>query len=361
MDTWYESIEFVKSNTTTLKKQVTELIQFKNFMEKTINQNTSYSPEEVSLKVSLLKNIQINPIHVKIDSNIRTQDGQLGVICFGKYDGNQVAIKRLKYNDEKNQKFIESIENELLILKALDSHPNIIHCYGYYREEIFNNINIVLELAPYRSLKNIVFNKENFPSIPFKFILSWLKDLASAIRFAHRKGIKHKDIRIENLLIFKDLRVKLSNFGLSKQVSSMKTLSKPTPTMFLGPEIIEQGGSTLASDIFAFAMTFCQMISRQELIVTNKQSIYEDQTYHVNQAVNNVPKNVKENLKTLLTQCITNEQEKRPPAERVFQEIEYIEKIYPQNAENIESPELGLESIAEKINYEFFHPIIVRI
>ncbi len=123
---------------------------------------------------------------------------------------------------------------------------------------------IILEFAPYGSLWDMVTNRVSYPAIPFSLSLSWLSDLSDALKHVHSKFVVHKDVKCENLLVFNNLKVKLCDFGLAKHnvAGAQSSVAGGGTGCFMAPEIRNGLKSTPASDLFSFAMTAVQLLTR---------------------------------------------------------------------------------------------------
>jgi serine/threonine protein kinase len=200
--------------------------------------------------------------------------GGFGEVHLGYYSEAKVAIKSIKTVNGKNKNDIEAIENELLLMNYLGLNPNILRSYGFWKDHHNHTLHIVLEFSPFGSLADILYN-ETFPEFNIRLILGWLSDLALALEFIHSKKVKHRDVKSENLLVFPDMKVKLSDFGLAKQHSSYKSSASKSSsgtTAFMAPEVLSRQGSGFASDIYSWAMTSYQMIMKQVPTVDKSSS-----------------------------------------------------------------------------------------
>ena len=97
---------------------------------------------------------------------------------------------------------------EIHILKSL-KHPNIIQLKGYFMDD--ENIYLILEYISGNNASKMF--KTQLPSkIQVKHII---KQLVEAVKFCHEKGIIHRDIKLENIMIDEKYNIKLIDFGLS--------------------------------------------------------------------------------------------------------------------------------------------------
>ena len=120
---------------------------------------------------------------------------------------------------------------EAAILSKLD-HPNIVKCF-----EIFENKKywiISEELSENGTLRDYL----NLQSITPKIVALIAKQLLSAIAYVHEQGIVHRDIKLENVFMTRDLRIKLGDFGCAEQIGHKNYLEGLSGTIvYMAPEI----------------------------------------------------------------------------------------------------------------------------
>ncbi|KAK1310863.1 Mitogen-activated protein kinase kinase kinase NPK1 [Acorus calamus] len=155
----------------------------------------------------------------------------------------QVLIPANNASKEKAQVHIKELEEEVKLLKNL-SHPNIVRYLGTAREE--ETLNILLEFVPGGSISSLL---GKFGSFPESVIKMYTKQLLHGLEYLHRNGIIHRDIKGANILVDNKGRIKLADFGASKQVVELATVTgaksmKGTP-YWMAPEVILQTGHNL--------------------------------------------------------------------------------------------------------------------
>ena len=174
-----------------------------------------------------------------------------------------VAVKKVKTvgRDGLSPQQVRGVENEALLMVYI-RHPNVLNVYGLVRPH--GELWMVLELAPYGALSLLVYDTERFAVLPLPLVLAWLCDLLSALEAMHAKGIKHRDVKAENLLVFHQLQVKLCDFGLAKQHDSAGAVSSSASGTgpFMAPEVRNGQGSVTSSDVFSAILAFVQIASR---------------------------------------------------------------------------------------------------
>ena len=228
------------------------------------------SRDEKQKRQELLKRVIIpSSSRVEVKETSVLGMGGFGTVYLGFYDAAKVAIKSLS---SANGKEVEAVENEVMLMNYLGSHPNILTCYGIWKDSRGLTL-IVLDYSPYGSLIDLLNDFKNFPEISIRLQIGWVLDLINAVYFIHQKNVKHRDIKADNLLVFSELRVKLCDFGLSKQHSQSRKSSILGGTQgFIAPEVVAGEGSGFPSDIFSWAMTFYQIVMREYPQVTLSHS-----------------------------------------------------------------------------------------
>ena len=160
------------------------------------------------------------------------------------------ALKQIPLNGVNNEK-LASIENEANILSKL-SHKNIINYYGSYKDEKF--FNIFMEYCEGSDLRKLIndFRSHNHP-IP-KYIVNYIiKEITNGIKEIHDKNLIHRDLKPDNILITNDFQIKIADFGISKQLTSVSQYAKTeTGTLiYMAPEIISNDHYNNKVDLWA--------------------------------------------------------------------------------------------------------------
>ncbi|RLN56265.1 hypothetical protein BBJ29_006832 [Phytophthora kernoviae] len=145
-------------------------------------------------------------------------------------DGNYVAEKAV----HRVRRRLLKLVSELEISKSLD-HPNIIKYVGAY--ETSHRICIIHELVEGSDLLEHLLANGKMPEDQAAGVF---KQLLSALEYCHARNVFHRDLKLENVMITKDLKVKLIDFGLSEVVANpeqpLKTVCG-TP-LYCSPEIL---------------------------------------------------------------------------------------------------------------------------
>ncbi|GAB4518732.1 MAG: hypothetical protein OHK0046_26720 [Anaerolineae bacterium] len=133
-----------------------------------------------------------------------------------------VAIKILHDFLADDPEFKSRFEKEARNIARL-KHPNIVQVYDFEHDEDSDSYYMVMELIDGVTLKDRLFNSENAGNpLPLKEALRIAREAASALSYAHKAGMIHRDVKPANLMIDhnEENRVVLTDFGIAKMVTS---------------------------------------------------------------------------------------------------------------------------------------------
>lgn len=168
-----------------------------------------------------------------------------------------VAIKVLKEEFASDENFVSKFKIEAQAAARL-SHPNIVNVYDVVDEE--NLHYIVMELIEGITLKSYIEKKELLDS---KEAIGIAIQVAQGIAAAHEQHIIHRDIKPQNMIISKDGKVKVADFGIARAVSSQTVNSSAAvgSVHYISPEQARGGYCDERSDIYSFGITLYEMVT----------------------------------------------------------------------------------------------------
>lgn len=170
-----------------------------------------------------------------------------------------VAIKILRPEYIRDPKFIDSFRRESQSAAGL-SHPNIVSVYDVGREG--NIYYIVMELLDGENLSDLISRKAPLDE---KQVIDIARKIASALSFAHKKKIIHRDVKPHNILITDDGTVKIADFGIARAVNSSTIVNNTSTVMgsvhYLSPEQAKGGYVDARSDIYSLGIVMYDMLT----------------------------------------------------------------------------------------------------
>lgn len=172
-----------------------------------------------------------------------------------------VAVKILRQQFSVDEDFVRRFRREAQAAASL-SHPNIVGIYdvGQDKDTYF----IVMEYVEGETLKDLIDREA--PLEPARAV-SIVRQIANALYHAHNNKIIHRDIKPQNVLISKDGRVKVADFGIARAVSSTTQTFSPNSIMgsvhYFSPEQAKGKLATEQSDIYSLGIVFYEMLTKQ--------------------------------------------------------------------------------------------------
>lgn len=167
-----------------------------------------------------------------------------------------VAVKVLKQEFSENRNFVSKFRVEAQAAAGL-MHPNIVNVYDVGEEEGIHYI--VMELVEGITLKKYIEKKVRLTT---KEAISIAIQVAMGIEAAHNNHIIHRDIKPQNIMISKEGKVKVTDFGIAKAASSNTLTSNVMGSVhYTSPEQARGGFSDEKSDIYSLGITMFEMLT----------------------------------------------------------------------------------------------------
>lgn len=167
-----------------------------------------------------------------------------------------IAVKVLKQEFSENDNFVSKFQIEAQAAAGL-MHPNIVNVYDVGEEG--GTYYIVMELVEGITLKKYIEKKQH---LSVKEAVSIAIQVSMGIEAAHNNHIIHRDIKPQNIIISKEGKVKVTDFGIAKAATSNTITSNVMGSVhYTSPEQARGGYSDARSDIYSLGITLFEMLT----------------------------------------------------------------------------------------------------
>ncbi|MBQ9832574.1 MAG: serine/threonine-protein kinase, partial [Clostridia bacterium] len=173
--------------------------------------------------------------------------------------GRIVAIKVLKEENKDDLEFVRRFEREAQAVLSL-SHPNIVSSYDVGVDDDMHFL--VLEYVEGRTLKEIITEEKTLSP---KQTINIACQVLDALSHAHERGIIHRDVKPQNVIITPRGKVKLTDFGIARDTASTTRTFAGSNMIgsvhFLSPEQARGEEVTAESDIYSCGIMLYEMLT----------------------------------------------------------------------------------------------------
>ena len=168
-----------------------------------------------------------------------------------------VAIKVLKSDYRKDEVFIKKFLSEAQAAAGL-MHPNVVNVYDVGQDR--GLYYMVMELVQGITLKDYIEKKGRLSA---KETISISIQMVTGLQAAHNQHIIHRDIKPQNIIISKDGKVKVTDFGIARATTATQTISTSVmgSVHYTSPEQARGGVVDQKSDIYSIGITMYEMIT----------------------------------------------------------------------------------------------------
>ena len=190
--------------------------------------------------------------------------GGFSEIYESQWMGIPIAVKVI-FDPNINEALLEEFNNEIEKLFIL-RHPYIIQLYGITDREKKQKLAVITELAPKGSLFDYLHkNPKTKNNLSLEFKNKITKQLIHTMAYIHSRGYVHRDLKTQNILLDKNLDMKLCDFGLTKLKSELNSGSGQfagTPC-YMAPELFDRKFYDDKIDVFAFGTVVWEIYTQK--------------------------------------------------------------------------------------------------
>ncbi|GAB1604218.1 hypothetical protein Ahia01_000703100 [Argonauta hians] len=261
-----------------------------------------------------------------------------------------VAVKMLKANASQGDK--KMLSTEISALKRIPSHKHIVSLVGFYTCD--GNPVLVMEYCPFGDLQNYLrcFRKKIplsftvtrnqdchkgvkatsnickvMPPITNLTLLSFINQIAIGMEYLSSHRIIHRDLAARNVLVFSHYLVKLSDFGLAKDIYKKNQYelkdNQKVPFRWMSIEALKYRIFTVKSDVWSFGIVMWEITSLGSSpyagLCGPEICAYLEEGYRLD-----IPKNCSPKLYSIMAQCWHTDAAKRPTFTEIRKSIEKL-------------------------------------
>jgi len=262
----------------------------------------------------------------------------------------KVAVKIMHPHLAQDEAFVSRFIREAKAAAAL-SHPNIVAVQDQgWNQSGVPAVFLVMELIEGHTLREYLNERGRFE---IKDAINYLTPILSALAAAHVLGIVHRDIKPENILISKDGRIKIADFGLARGELIGSTMTAESSVIlgsvsYLSPEQVQRGIADSRSDVYAAGIVAYEMFTGEKPF--NGDSPIQIAYMHVNEEIPRLRskrKEIPQALDDLIASATAKNPDDRPRTAGEF--LEKLQKIQIEIDPKKNQLDLGLDLPVEPI------------
>ncbi len=214
-------------------------------------------------KIVVSDDLEVKPTVGRYEILMELGQGAMGTVYKGRDPkiNRLLAIKTIRFSDEFEEDQLKEIKDRFFSEAELAgklSHPGVVAIYDV--GEDYDLTYMAMEFLDGEDLEKYC---RKGSLLPIRKILDIIEETANALEYAHNNGVIHRDIKPANIMLLKNGKIKVTDFGIAKSMSASKTRSGiilGTPN-YMSPEQIMGRQIDARSDIFSLGVVFFQLLT----------------------------------------------------------------------------------------------------
>jgi len=277
----------------------------------------------------------------------------------------KVAVKIMHSHLAQDEAFVSRFIKEAKAAAAL-SHPYIVAVKDQgWNQSGVPAVFLVMELIEGHTLREYLNERGRFE---IKDAINYLTPILSALAAAHALGIVHRDIKPENILISKEGRIKIADFGLARGELIGSTMTAESSVIlgsvsYLSPEQVQRGIADSRSDVYAAGIVAYEMLTGEKPF--SAESPIQIAYMHVNEEIPRLRskrKEISKDLDDLIASATAKNPDERPrTAGEFLDKLQQIQiDLDPRKNQMDLGLDLPVEPIREKVRKKVKEDIPVK-
>ncbi|TET51519.1 MAG: CHASE2 domain-containing protein [Desulfobacteraceae bacterium] len=214
-------------------------------------------------RIVVADDLEVKPTVGRYEILMELGQGAMGTVYKGRDPkiNRLLAIKTIRFSDEFEPDKVQDIKERFFTEAELAgklSHPGIVSIYDV--GEDYDLTYMAMEFLEGDSLEKYC---NSGSLLPVRRVLDIIAETADALEYAHNNGVIHRDIKPGNMMLLKNGKTKVTDFGIAKSISASKTrtgIILGTPN-YMSPEQIIGRQVDARSDIFSLGVVFFQLVT----------------------------------------------------------------------------------------------------
>ncbi|MDT8305163.1 MAG: serine/threonine-protein kinase [Anaerolineae bacterium] len=230
----------------------------------------------------------------------------------------EVALKVMRPLLLSDPSFVKRFEQEARVVANLD-HPHIVPIYDY--GDIEDRLCLVMKLLPGGSLGDLIVRGR----LPWEQVVQITTQIATALDYAHERGLVHRDIKPENVLLDDEGNAVLADFGLVRALESGRLTTSlsggvlGTPA-YVAPEVWNGEAGTPGTDVYRLACLVYEMITGTQLFDAPTPPATMTLHFRPPQFPESWPEGTPPGIEAVLRRALAHKPEERYPSASAFAE-----------------------------------------
>ncbi|KAL3449060.1 hypothetical protein BJX65DRAFT_274005 [Aspergillus insuetus] len=236
-------------------------------------------------------------------------------------NGRVFAMKVVR-SEMTQKKMAEKFRTELQIHSKM-RHPHIV---GFHRAFAFDQcIYVILELCPNGSVMDMVRKRK---SLSLPEVRRFMIQLCGAVKYLHKRNVAHRDLKMGNLFLDRNMDIKVGDFGLAAMIISEKDEKRRktlcgTPN-YIAPEVLDRskGGHTQKVDIWSLGVIcFAMLTGYPPFQSKTQEEIYKKvrSLTYVWPKDGDCPNHIPDEAKSLVSCCLNLDEQERPEPDDIVE------------------------------------------